>query len=72
MSHARAILQAAESCLSCIKCNSPRFRHKPISKLTPKNILQTANQIDFITSSSLEWLAQNPEQLIPTIHHRHP
>ncbi len=64
MSHARAILQAAESCLVRIEYNLPRFRHKPVSKLSPQNTLQPANQVDLITPSSLEWLTQNPEQLV--------
>ncbi len=65
ISHARAILQVAESCLTRLESNLPRFRNTPISKLRPQNIIQPANQVDLITSSSLEWLTQHPEQLIP-------
>ncbi|WYD80242.1 MAG: DUF2357 domain-containing protein [Candidatus Electrothrix gigas] len=61
-SHARAILQVAESCLKRIEYNLPRFRHKPVSKLSPQEKIQPANKIELITPSSLEWLIQNPEQ----------
>ncbi|MCI5145115.1 MAG: DUF2357 domain-containing protein [Candidatus Electrothrix sp. AR3] len=64
MSHARAILQVAESCLARIEYNLPRFRHKPVSKLSPQKKIQPASQIEIITPSSLEWLIQNPEQLV--------
>jgi len=64
MSHARAILQMAELCLNQIETNLSSFHHKPVSRLSPKNRLQPANQVELITPSVLEWLVQNPEQFV--------
>ena len=61
--HSRVILQVAESCLGKIEINLSRFRHRPISRLSPETKIIQPTQIDSIDISSIEWLFHNPEKL---------